>query len=186
VALAVLTLQGANFLLLDEPTNHLDLQSQEVLQAVLSDFAGTVLLVSHDRYLVDHLATHLWVIQDRTLVVQEGGYTQYVTQKRERELKAKERDKPDDAPSDKERKRLEKEKREQDALRKAKREKEKRLADLEAGIASLEERLRALTHELEAAGVSGAVARVHELGREYADVEGQLYDRMAEWSEAAG
>ena len=80
VALAVLTLQGANFLLLDEPTNHLDLQSQEVLQEMLSEFAGTILLVSHDRYLVDRLATHLWVIKDRQLVIHEGGYSQYVEQ----------------------------------------------------------------------------------------------------------
>jgi ATP-binding cassette, subfamily F, member 3 len=186
VALAVLTLQGANFLLLDEPTNHLDLQSQEVLQAVLSDFVGTILLVSHDRYLVDHLATHLWVIEDRTLVIQAGGYTQYSTLKRERELQAKERDKQEETLSDKERKQLERARREQDLRRKAAREKEKRLAELETDIAALERRLEELSHELEAAGVSGAVARVHELGREYADVEGRLYDRMAEWSEAAG
>ena len=186
VALAVLTLKGANFLLLDEPTNHLDLQSQEILQDVLSDFVGTILLVSHDRYLVDHLATHLWVIQDGKLAIQEGGYTQYSTQKRERELKAKERDKQDDTLSDKERKQLEKEKREQDLRRKAAREKEKHLAELETNIAALEKRLKELSHELEAAGVSGTLARVHELGRAYADVEGQLYDRMAEWSDVAG
>jgi len=186
VALAVLTLKGANFLLLDEPTNHLDLQSQEILQDVLSDFVGTILLVSHDRYLVDHLATHLWVIQDGKLAIQEGGYTQYSTQKRERELKAKERDKQDDTLSDKERKQLEKEKREQDLRRKAAREKEKHLAELETNIAALEKRLEELSHELEAAGVSGTLARVHELGRAYAAVEGQLYDRMAEWSDVAG
>ena len=53
VALAKLALQGANLLLLDEPTNHLDIDSQEVLQGVLALFDGTILLVSHDRYLVD-------------------------------------------------------------------------------------------------------------------------------------
>ncbi|WP_413894555.1 ATP-binding cassette domain-containing protein, partial [Candidatus Skiveiella danica] len=53
LALACLALQGANLLLLDEPTNHLDLPSQEILQRVLAEFRGTVLLVSHDRYLVD-------------------------------------------------------------------------------------------------------------------------------------
>ena len=87
VALAVLTLQGSNFLLLDEPTNHLDLQSQEVLQDVLSEFVGTILLVSHDRYLVDRLATHLWVIEERRLAIYEGGYTQHV----ERRARSEER-----------------------------------------------------------------------------------------------
>jgi len=50
LALAVLALKGANLLLLDEPTNHLDLPSQEILQTVLADFNGTILLVSHDRF----------------------------------------------------------------------------------------------------------------------------------------
>ena len=57
VALAKLALQGASLLLLDEPTNHLDIDSQEVLGAALAGFNGTILLVSHDRYLVDALAT---------------------------------------------------------------------------------------------------------------------------------
>jgi ATP-binding cassette subfamily F protein 3 len=185
VALAVLTLQGANFLLLDEPTNHLDLQSQEVLQDMLSEFAGTILLVSHDRYLVDRLATHLWVIEDRALAIHEGGYTQYIAEKKEREqrLKAAEEQKKE---NDQDRKREDKAKRAEELRRKAERQKEKQLAELEANIAALETRLQELTRELEVAGVSGAVTRVHELGREYAQVEGQLYDRMAEWSDVAG
>ncbi|HLY29352.1 MAG TPA: ATP-binding cassette domain-containing protein, partial [Aggregatilineales bacterium] len=60
VALAKLALDGANFLLLDEPTNHLDIPAQEVLQAVLSEFGGTILMISHDRYLIDALATQIW------------------------------------------------------------------------------------------------------------------------------
>jgi ATP-binding cassette, subfamily F, member 3 len=185
VALAVLTLQGANFLLLDEPTNHLDLQSQEVLQDMLSDFAGTILLVSHDRYLVDRLATHLWVIQDQQLTIHEGGYTQYAAWRKEKEQR-KQADKATKGQGDKETKRQEQEKREQVLQRKVERAKEKQLAELETNIAALEQRLQELSRELEAAGVSGAVARVHELGSEYATVEGQLYDRMAEWSETAG
>src|SRR5690606_10627300 len=60
LALAKLALSDANLLLLDEPTNHLDLPTQEVLQNVLSDYPGTILLVSHDRYLIDALATQIW------------------------------------------------------------------------------------------------------------------------------
>ncbi len=183
VALAVLTLQGANFLLLDEPTNHLDLQSQEVLQELLSEFAGTVLLVSHDRYLVDRLATHLWVIQDRQLVIHEGGYSQYV----EYRAKSAERAKTvglEKSVDTKAKRQVEK--RAQNLQRNGQRAKEKQVAEMETNIAALETRLQELSRELEVAGVSGAVARVHELGSEYAEVEQQLHERIAEWSETAG
>ena len=63
LALAILALRGANFLLLDEPTNHLDLPAREVLQQVLQDFKGTILLVSHDRYLIDQLASQIWELR---------------------------------------------------------------------------------------------------------------------------
>ena len=78
VALAKLALEGANLLLLDEPTNHLDIPSQEILQEVLADFPGTILLVSHDRYLIDALATQIWSVEDRALEVFRGSWTEYV------------------------------------------------------------------------------------------------------------
>jgi ATP-binding cassette subfamily F protein 3 len=81
LALALLALDGANFLLLDEPTNHLDLPSQEILQELLQDFPGTILLVSHDRYLVDKLATEIWALKDGQLQVFHGSYRQYILQK---------------------------------------------------------------------------------------------------------
>ena len=67
LALAKLSLMGSNLLLLDEPTNHLDIESQEVLQEVLSNFNGTILLVSHDRYLIDALATQIWAANEGEL-----------------------------------------------------------------------------------------------------------------------
>ena len=65
-------------LLLDEPTNHLDIPSQEVLQAVLDAYQGTILLVTHDRYLVDALATQIWEIDpdESHLTVFNGTYSQ--------------------------------------------------------------------------------------------------------------
>lgn len=79
LALAKLSLSDANLLLLDEPTNHLDLPTQEVLESVLSDFLGTILLVSHDRYLIDSLASQVWEVDPagKTLHVFKGSYTQY-------------------------------------------------------------------------------------------------------------
>src|SRR5260221_534715 len=78
VALAKLALGGANFLMLDEPTNHLDIPAQEVLQAVLSDFSGTILLISHDRYLIDALATQIWAVDPGKMNVFKGSYHEYV------------------------------------------------------------------------------------------------------------
>ena len=79
LALGILALQGANLLLLDEPTNHLDLSSQEILQTMLSDFDGTILLVSHDRYLIDALATQIWEVKpdESKLFVFDGSYSEY-------------------------------------------------------------------------------------------------------------
>jgi ATP-binding cassette subfamily F protein 3 len=82
LALALLALDGANLLLLDEPTNHLDLPAQEVLQAGLEQFEGTLLLVSHDRYLVDRLATQVWELRDGRLRVFPGPYAEYLAARR--------------------------------------------------------------------------------------------------------
>lgn len=81
LALAILALQGANFLLLDEPTNHLDIPAQEALQEVLQDFNGTVLLVSHDRYLIDRLASQIWEIRDGSLSIYHGAYREFMLQR---------------------------------------------------------------------------------------------------------
>ena len=74
-------------LLLDEPTNHLDIPSQEVLEAVLDDYAGTILLVTHDRYLVDALATQIWEVNpdENQMTAFNGTYSQM---KDEREKEA--------------------------------------------------------------------------------------------------
>jgi ATP-binding cassette subfamily F protein 3 len=65
LALAVLTLERANFLILDEPTNHLDIIAREALEDVLDEYDGTILFVSHDRAFVDALATQVWMIEER-------------------------------------------------------------------------------------------------------------------------
>lgn len=81
IALAKLTLQGSNLLILDEPTNHLDLQSRQFLEEILSEFDGTLLFVSHDRYFIDSLATKVWAIEDGVLIPYMGNYTDYRTKK---------------------------------------------------------------------------------------------------------
>lgn len=85
LALAVLALQGANLLLLDEPMNHLDIDAQELLQSVLKSFEGTIILVSHDRYLIDAVGTQIWEVmpEKQTLYVYNGTYSQYKEYKKQ-------------------------------------------------------------------------------------------------------
>jgi ATP-binding cassette subfamily F protein 3 len=81
LALALLALVGSNFLLLDEPTNHLDIPSQEVLQMVLEQFEGAIILVSHDRYLVNRLATQIWELRDGRLHLFDGSYQAFLAER---------------------------------------------------------------------------------------------------------
>jgi ATP-binding cassette subfamily F protein 3 len=78
LALALVVASGANFLVLDEPTNHLDLESREALEEALDAFPGTVLLVSHDRALLDAVATRLLAIEQQALRSYDGGWADYV------------------------------------------------------------------------------------------------------------
>jgi ATP-binding cassette, subfamily F, member 3 len=84
LALAVIVASGANFLLFDEPTNHLDVESREALEAALDAFPGTVLLVSHDRALLDAIADRTLAIEDGTIRSYEGGWADYVARRNER------------------------------------------------------------------------------------------------------
>ncbi|MES1246354.1 MAG: ribosomal protection-like ABC-F family protein [Actinomycetota bacterium] len=90
LALAVTVSSGANFLVLDEPTNHLDLESREALEAALEAFPGTVLLVSHDRALLDAVAERTLAIEDGELRSYEGGWAEMLRRREERAARAAE------------------------------------------------------------------------------------------------
>ena len=77
LALARIVVSGANFLILDEPTNHLDIESREALEDALASFPGTILLVSHDRALIEALATRTIAIEDGRLRLREGAFGEY-------------------------------------------------------------------------------------------------------------
>lgn len=86
VQLARLMLTGANCLLLDEPTNNLDIPSSEVLEQALEQFAGTVVVVSHDRYFLDRVVDRIFEVRDGEVRVYEGGYSYYAEQRARRAL----------------------------------------------------------------------------------------------------
>jgi ATP-binding cassette subfamily F protein 3 len=81
LALALLTNSDANVLILDEPTNHLDLESREALEDALTAFEGTVLLISHDRALLEAIGSRTVVIEERRLRSHPGGWAEYRTER---------------------------------------------------------------------------------------------------------
>jgi ATP-binding cassette subfamily F protein 3 len=181
VALAILTLAKANFLLLDEPTNHLDIPSQEVLEDVLINFDGTVLMVSHDRYLLEKIATQVWAIADGKLKAFPEGYPAY------RSWHQMWRDAPRQAEEEEDDARVkwEAERRAQRERQRALDHQRERLEELEAQIHRFEIRLEALTAALERAGRQQDVARVSKLGAEYRQVEARLDHLLEEWAKTA-
>ncbi len=177
LALACLALQGANLLLLDEPTNHLDLPSQEILQAILADFQGTILLVSHDRYLIDALATQIWEVipAEHNLIVYKGTYSEYRTYQQAnsstREKGTAEQKISLSAP-----------KKEAPRLSKMEQQKmQRRIQDLETVIALLEDRIKMIEVQLDAIPIDPA--RVQKLGGEYTRLQAELEERLQEWSD---
>ena len=176
VALAKLALAGANLLLLDEPTNHLDIDSREILQAVLESFSGAILLASHDRYLIDALATQIWEMTPGVVKVYDGSYQQFL-RARVRRLEAT----GGEAPSNENGARGKANSPGKKKLGLNPFEAERRAAQLEARIGELEDSLQLMSEQLAMAGDKGDVARVRELGLDYARTESELEALLDEW-----
>ncbi len=192
LALAKLALSGANFLLLDEPTNHLDIPSQEILEDVLERFNGTILMVSHDRYLIDHLATQIWDARPGSLIVFAGPYAEYVAtrdgQSGEKTAPAPATAQERTAIAEPKRARAQNPPAESGSGGQAERrpklspyQRARLTADLERRIEALEVRLVDLSGAIGEASAAGDAARVHDLGQEYARAEQELEAALAEW-----
>lgn len=177
LALAILARKDVNFLVLDEPTNHLDIESQEVLQNMLEDFNGTVLLVSHDRYLIDALATQIWAISDGRLQAYEGNYSAYVTTRQERAQQKDEENHSTLTPAQQQR-RLSKEQRRK---RRAREQRQAEAQSIENEIHALEAELKALSNQLAAASQARQLEEVQRLGEAYAQGEDRLQKLMEKW-----
>jgi ATP-binding cassette, subfamily F, member 3 len=180
LALAKLALQDTNLLLLDEPTNHLDIPSQEVLESVLEDYPGTILLITHDRYLVDAIATQIWEInaEESSLFAFNGTYSQLRAEREKQEYEAfmEARGKAES----------------EDITRKVKsqksnvsaKEERRRLAklqELENSIAELEATLANLGGQLESPLVKPNEVIV--IGKEYERIQKEMDAKLAEWEQ---
>ncbi len=183
LALACLALEGANLLLLDEPTNHLDLPSQEVLQAILADYSGTILLVSHDRYLIDALATQIWEVvpSESALRVFGGTYSEY---KAARLAEAAPKPLPQTRPAVEEPRKRRTGTRPVTGLSKMEQKRrQQQVMGLEAEITRLEKELEAIARQLESP--TSDLGRIQHLGQEYTRLHALLEDRIEEWGRTA-
>ena len=189
VALALLSLMKGNLLLLDEPTNHLDLASQEILEAALSSYEGTILLVSHDRALLEAITTQIWAVEDDRLTVHTYGYAEYRRRSAEQRRAARNpgprteaenagTTAPATAPS----------KGAQPRPRKDKFRLQRETAAIQAAeeaIEQLESRLGDVERRLVEASSSGDAEGIAALGIEHSELQAELAKRYAEWEAAS-
>jgi ATP-binding cassette subfamily F protein 3 len=176
VILAQLVVQSANVLLLDEPTNHLDIPSTEIVQNLLQNFTGTLLFVSHDRYLVQAAATHIWAIDGGSIRAIPGGWEEYLQWRNER------RNTSDQTPAQaKEQRKVEyrQARKQANLMQRLKR----RHDELETEIETTEHELKKLNEAITAAGEAGDLARIEQLGREYQQKDAHLKALWDQWEQ---
>jgi ATP-binding cassette subfamily F protein 3 len=186
LALARMLVHPANLYLMDEPTNHLDLKSREVLEDALNEYQGTLVLISHDRYFINRVATSVAEIGNGRAILHPGDYDSYL------EDVARRAPSPVDAGVEemasmrrqkKETRRAEAE--ERNRQYRVRRELEQRLGPVESEIARLEERLREITALQTDPEIYTDPVRAAEVARERSEAETRLQKLYAEWESLA-
>ena len=166
LALARLVRSGANLLLLDEPTNHLDIPSREALEEALAGFEGTMVLASHDRRLIERLATRLLVIEDRTLRDFNGSMEEYqasiAASTPAPQPRSQVRERPEPARS---------------------RRLEQQTENLETSIHEKEAALTDLGEQINQASAGGDLGRLNELGEQFQALQAEIDELMTEWAQ---
>ena len=175
LSLVQLVAEGGNLLVLDEPTNHLDVESREALEDALGAYDGTIIMISHDRALIDAVATHTLSLEQGTVVMRSGGYADLIAM---REEDAEEAAMSPPPPVQKEV--TPKPVRKGGTGRIA-----REVSKIETRIASIESDLRDVEGQVEAAGVAGDVDRVMELSERHRALQEDLVYALAEWEQRA-
>ena len=170
LALSILALEGTNLLLLDEPTNHLDIPAREALQEMLEQYPGTILLVSHDRFLIDRLATQIWELRESKLQVFRGSYREF-TLRRSQGNNPRQTLIPQRPLA-------------HDNSRETRRRTET-LNLIEERIRSQEAAVQKLSQELQKAGETQAFDRLNQLSTQFAQAQAALDRLMEEWEKIA-
>ncbi len=172
VALAKIMLSKANLLILDEPTNHLDLMSKEVLENAISNYQGTVLYISHDRYFINSTATRVLELTQNGLISYDGDFDYYLSKKEEVGLTTKEELVVSDQ---KEQYLVQKQKKSEDKKR------QRQIEKLEKDIEKYEAKIAELDLLLSTEEVYTNSKRTQEVYAEKVVVEKMLNQSLEEW-----
>ena len=177
VLLAQVALAGPNVLVLDEPTNHLDLPSREIVQSLLADYDGTILFVSHDRYLVEALATHVWAIEGGAVQRLIGGWDKYVA------WRAAVRTGVAEASAPQQRQRADRREANLAARQQNKRRQrlQRRIEELEGDIEAVEAQLAELLDAAGKAGEAGDLDEVRRLGEAHRSANTRRHELWDEY-----
>jgi ATP-binding cassette, subfamily F, member 3 len=173
LSLAILVASGANVLILDEPTNHLDIESREALEDALTEFEGTVLLVSHDRALLEAVGSRTLVCENERLESHPSGWAEYQRRRDEREAEVAAAAKASSGGGGK---KYSATKPAQKAARKA--------AKLEQRIEPAEAKLRELEDELADPAAWSSPSRVERATRRHEEAKATVEELYSEWEEA--
>ena len=174
VLLSELMLSGSNFLLLDEPTNHLDINSCEALQEALKEYEGTLLIVSHDRYLINSLADKIFYLTPNGIEKFEGNYDDFLS-------KFEPFKQPEKSAEPRQEKQTEyKNKKERDALRRKARA---RLVKLETEIAEKEDLLSTLNEQLNSPEISSDYEKILDTTNKINKTQSLLDSMYSEWEQ---
>ena len=175
--LAKLSMENNNFLILDEPTNHLDIDSKEVLENALIDFDGTLLFVSHDRYFINRVATHVLELSENGSTLYLGDYDYYVEKKAEVEMtQAEEASTSNQAKEPSPVNDYQAQKESQKEVRKLMRQ----IENLEAEIEELESQSQAISEQMLETNDAG---KLMELQAELDKISHRQEEAMLEWEE---
>ena len=175
--LAKLSMENNNFLILDEPTNHLDIDSKEVLENALIDFDGTLLFVSHDRYFINRVATHVLELSENGSTLYLGDYDYYVEKKSEVEMiQAEEASTSNQAKESSSVNDYQAQKESQKEVRKLMRQ----IENLEAEIEELESQSQAISEQMLE---TNDAEKLMELQAELDKISHRQEEAMLEWEE---
>ena len=180
VLLAKLMLAGNNFLLLDEPTNHLDMASKEVLEESLKDYAGTILVISHDRYFLNRIVNRILLFEENGITEYLGNYDDYAERKNNqallKSLQAEEPTEKTKTAQKEERKKEREERQKRKAFAQL-------LKDTEEKIGTLEKKAKELENRLCDPDLYKEATRMLEIQQEYNEVKASLDAAYEEWLE---
>ncbi|WP_312698449.1 ABC-F family ATP-binding cassette domain-containing protein [Sphingobacterium mizutaii] len=180
VALAKALTADANFLVLDEPTNHLDMASVNILIQAMQQYEGTLIVVSHDRYFLEHVANKIWFIEDKEIKEYPGTYQEYEEWNSKRVIKpeAKQEKKPKEEPK------KEKAAPSEDTKRIIQK-KNKELSTLEEKIESQESLVKQLETELAKEEIYSDAVKLQEHTRNYNSEKAKLEGLQQDWEALA-